>query len=138
MAGGHGIRPQDIVEDESELVKAVDRAIRSIEVEHEPRRVTQGEVHVGGEQPTERAGTRAVTHIELEGEGKPQRLDYQGTLPLEKGDIIRAYFHSGRALPHQEGYVPREPGEQETAVMIEKLRNGEEVATYRQADYEPS
>jgi|SRR3989338_7006242 len=81
------------------------------------------------------AGTGAqasVLEIKIYSQTSPTTtIKFLGLLPIEKGDFIRAYFNASNDYTQKFAEAnTRNPAKQETALIIEKVRNGEIVAQY--------
>ncbi|MDP3639769.1 MAG: hypothetical protein Q8R53_01025 [Nanoarchaeota archaeon] len=112
----------------------------------------RSELVIGGSSPSYGTGDQSFLEISVTSETPVKQLHFRGWPPFEKGDRIRAYIFKGKEEWEQAFMfddqdfsglafgarfgktvlVERDFQEQEKALKIEKLRNGEVVATYNQ------
>jgi len=112
------------------------------------------EMIIGGKFPVYKTGYQNKLEIIIESDSQVEKLSFNGACPIEKGDSIRAYIFAGEkkelkksfSLYHPDSYpnkekevlIPREPSEEETAIYIEKIKNGKVVRTEYSVNYIPS
>ncbi|HLC97917.1 MAG TPA: hypothetical protein VJC21_04010 [Candidatus Nanoarchaeia archaeon] len=109
------------------------------------------ELRIGGTSPSYKTGDSSSLELAVESGTAVKHLHFKGLPPLEKGDTIRAYIFKGKEeyerviISERVPFIlrrfgPRTPTvlverefeENEQPFKIEKIRNGEVVATYHQ------
>ncbi|RME31575.1 hypothetical protein D6789_02280 [Candidatus Woesearchaeota archaeon] len=118
-----------------ELSVSLEATVVSVECSSLAYRRSNGVIGPGSHSTA--SGRDYISTITINIDGPVKRLEFGGWPPLEKGDKIRAYVIAGDEVrdPLKRSsvtrYTPRELREKEKPFKLEKLRDGEVVATYR-------
>lgn len=131
-----------------ELIKPISGIVKSFELynqatSHTPMR----EMVMGGRFPVYKTGYQSNLEIRIESKNSPvKELLFNGNCYIHKGDKIKAYIlaeekkelNSSYSIPpyrNKEVSIPRKFSEQETALYIEKIKDGKVIERYNSVDY---
>jgi hypothetical protein len=130
-----------------DLIVPVYCYVTSVEGYLSQRKMTpHSERMIGGKSPSYNVGDSSRLELLVDTKEGIKYVNFAGWPPIEKGDSIKAYFLKGELKSEetklgiqrismrynqlQSHWIERDFQETETALKIEKLRDGKVVATY--------